>query len=61
MQVFNGVADRGEVLLESLLRDDNCSPAVVGMEREGRCLFEPAVEEKDDMVFRVVNQSERAD
>ena len=34
MQVLHGVADGGEVLLKSVLGDDDCAAAVVGMERE---------------------------
>ena len=34
MQILYGVADGGEVLLKSVLGDDDCTAAVVGVERE---------------------------
>ena len=34
MQILYGIADGGEVLLKSVLGDDDRAAAVVGMERE---------------------------
>lgn len=61
MQPLHGVADGGEVLLKSVLGDDDRAAAVVGMERERRGVTKAAVEKENDVVVRVVNKPERAD
>ena len=61
MQILHGIADGGEVVLKSVLGDDDCAAAVVGMERERRGVFQTAVEEENDVVVCVVNKPERAD
>ena len=61
MQILYGIADGGEVLLKSVLGDDDCAAAVVGMERERRGIFQTAVEKENDVVVGVVNKPERAD
>ena len=37
------------------------APAIIGVEREQVCLAETAIQEKDDMVLRVVDEPERRD
>ena len=61
MDILDSVADCSEVLLERLLADDDGATAVVGVERERRSFAEPAVEEKDDMMVGIIDESERAD
>ena len=61
MQILYGVADGGEVVLKSVLRDDDRATAVVGMERERRGIFQPAVEEENDMMVSIIDESERTD
>lgn len=61
MDVFDRIADSGKVLLKSLLADDDRAPAVIGVEGERRGFLETAVQEENDMVFRIINESERTD
>ena len=61
MQILYRITYCREVLLKSVLGDDDCAAAVVGMERERRGIFQTAVEEENDVVVGVVNKPERAD
>ena len=61
MDVFDRIADSGKVLLKSLLADDDRASTVIRVERERRGFLEPAVEEENDMVFGIINESERTD
>ena len=61
MEVLYGITDAGEVLLESLLRDNDRAAAVIGVKRERGSFLQTAVEEKDDMVIGIINESERTD
>lgn len=59
MDVFDRIADSGEVLLKSLLADDYGAAAVIGMEGKRRGFLETAVQKKDDVMFGIINESER--
>lgn len=61
MDVFDRITNSGEVLLKSLLADDDRAPAVIGVEGERRGFLETAVQKKDDMMFGIINESERTD
>ena len=50
LNIFHCVADGSEVLPERLLRNYNSTSAVVGVERERMGIFQPAVEEENDMM-----------
>ena len=61
MDVLHFVADEGEELLESGLVDDDRAAAVVGVETERLGFLEAAVQKENDMVVRIVDESERTD
>ena len=61
MQILHGITHGGEVLLKSVLGDDDRTAAIVRMERERGGVFEAAVKEENDMTFGIVDESERAD
>ena len=61
LDILHCVADGSEVLPESLLRNYNSASAVVGMEGERRGIFQPAVEEENDMMVSIIDESERTD
>ena len=58
---FNAVADTLEVLLEGRTGDDHRAAAVVGVETEAVCLQEVLVQEENDMVLGVIDESEWTD
>ena len=60
-EVFDGIGEEGEVLTESGLGEDDCTAAIVGMEAERRSGLQTGIQEKDHMVVRVVDESERTD
>ena len=61
INIFNLIADAGQVLLESVLRDHYRSATVVGVERERGSLLQTAIEKEDDMMVGIVDESERTD
>ena len=61
MDIFDGIGEEGEVLTESGLGEDDGTAAVVGMEAERRSGLQTGIQEKDHMVVRVVDESERTD
>ena len=61
MDIFDGIGEEGEVLTESGLGEDDCTAAVVGMETKRRSGLQAGIQEKDHMVVRVVDESERTD
>jgi len=50
LNILHCVADGSEVLPERLLRNYNSASAVIRVERERRGIFQPAVEEENDMM-----------
>ena len=61
LDILHCVADGSEVLPESLLRDNDRASAVVGMEGERGGILETAVEEENDMMVSIIDESERTD
>ena len=61
MDIFDGIGEEGEVLTESGLGEDDGTAAVIGMEAERRSGLQTGIQEKDHMVVRVVDESERTD
>ena len=61
MDIFDGIGEEGEVLTESGLGEDDGTAAVVGMEAERRSGLQAGIQEKDHMVVRIVDKSERTD
>ena len=59
--VLHPIAKRGEVALESVLGNDDGAAAIVGMEGERGGVAETAVEEEDDVVVGIVDETEGAD
>ena len=61
MDIFDGIGEEGEVLTEGGLGENDCTAAVVGMETERGSGLQAGIQEKDHMVVRVVDESERTD
>ena len=61
MEVLDCIANGGEVLLERLLGNDDGAPAVIGVEGERWGILQTAVEEEDDMMVGIINESEGTD
>ena len=61
IDIFNLIADAGQVLLESVLRDHYRSATVVGVERERGSLLQTAIEKEDDMMVGIIDEAERTD
>ena len=61
MEILDWVANSGEVLAERLLGDNDRASAVIGVEREGGCILETAIEEEDDMMIGIIDESKRTD
>ena len=61
MEVLYGITDGGEVLLESFLRDNDRAAAVIRVEGERRGILQTVVEEEDDMMVGIINESEGTD
>lgn len=59
--VLHPIAEGGEVALESVLGNDDGAATVVGMEGERGGVAKAAVEEKDDVVVGIVDETEGAD
>ena len=61
LNILHCVADGSEVLPERLLRDNDRASAVIRVERERRGILETAVEEENDMMVSIIDESERTD
>ena len=61
LNILHCVADGSKVLPERLLRNYNSTSAVIRVERERRGIFQPAVEEENDMMVSIIDESERTD
>ena len=61
IDIFDFIADTGQVLLESVLRDHYRSATVVGVERERGSLLQTAIEKEDDMMVGIIDEAERTD
>ena len=61
LDIFDFIADAGQVLLESVLADDYRSATVIGMERERVRFLQAAIQKENDMMVGIVDQPERTD
>ena len=59
--IFHFIAYARQVLLEGGLGDDYRAATVIGVEAQGRSVFQSAVEKENDVVLGVVDESERTD
>ena len=55
------ITDQGEVAQKLGQGDDDGAAAVVGMETEGRRFAQATIEEEDDMMVGIVDESEGTD